>query len=687
MNYSVFRFTLNMHNHRSQASVAAFCGDTAVRLNITLTDGGNTYFIEDGCTAWLSGTKPDGSKLWHRCTILNNTTIQYDFIEQTTSLAGMVNCEIVLYGADGGEITAPKFTIVVDEREVYDTVITDTDTSILAGIALAEQARDDAEKARDEAEKKRDEADKVREKKLSDLKTNVEAHYSDPDAHKEAIESAVSAAVGGFVGTELLDGYLLKSNEEKVIYATNILGMQTKLPYSNSSTDQNTIVQRAAFGNILVPLSPASPNCATSKDYVQWYVDGKADALDSRVTALEDALIAFDQDDSTALCKSVPPTSGHTAYLNSIQGKAAPGTNKLNPQLFAQFGYTVNDDGTVTPNKTVTNQPDNNDRVTLTLPAGTYTLSSTLDWTIALWDFPNYNFAQGTITLNEPTTGQIVLEYGNGTYDYPIGIMLNEGSTALSFEPFQWMPTAVTEVKSYGANLLPYPLGFPASRVNEGITFTNNGDGTVSATGTSTAAVGGSSYVQWNTGLQLKAGVPYTATGVEGALTSPLTCRIRLIFQNGSPTQDVYGKTTFILNKDDSPNVLLIVSGGVTVKDYVFAPMITSVQGDVPYVPPLPRPFSTYQIPTEITSLPGYGLSMPDGSLPNELDFDAKTYTQRCEMSGNKIVALATPVVTSIAEYLPTTYLGITVQGGGELEFISETGESVPSTVTFLLTP
>ena len=162
MNYSVFRLTLNMHNHRSQASVAAFQGDTAVRLLFTLTDGGNTYFIADGCTAWLSATKPDGSKLLHRCTIVNNTTIQYDFIGQTTSISGIVNCEIVLYGADGKELTTPKFTIVVDEREVNDSDLPEESESILSGIALAEDARVNAEEARAGAETSRGAAEGAR---------------------------------------------------------------------------------------------------------------------------------------------------------------------------------------------------------------------------------------------------------------------------------------------------------------------------------------------------------------------------------------------------------------------------------------------------------------------------------------------------------------------------------------------
>ena len=121
MNYSVFRFTLNMHNHRSQASVSAFCGDTAIRLCITIADGSNIYEIGEGCVAILSGTKADGTKLWNRCAIENNTII-YDFTEQTATCVGITRCELTLYGADGLVITAPKFIIVVDEREAPEHV-------------------------------------------------------------------------------------------------------------------------------------------------------------------------------------------------------------------------------------------------------------------------------------------------------------------------------------------------------------------------------------------------------------------------------------------------------------------------------------------------------------------------------------------------------------------------------------
>lgn len=154
MNHSIFRFTLNMHNHRSQASVSAFRGDTGVRLLISLTDGGNLYFIEDGCTAILSGTKPDGNKLCNRCVIEKNTMIQYDFTEQTATCIGVTNCEITLYGADGKIITAPKFVIVVDEREFSgdDLIESETERDALDAIFLSEAQRIEAERLRDEAE-------------------------------------------------------------------------------------------------------------------------------------------------------------------------------------------------------------------------------------------------------------------------------------------------------------------------------------------------------------------------------------------------------------------------------------------------------------------------------------------------------------------------------------------------------
>ena len=192
---SIYRFTLNMHSHRSQASVSVFKGDTAIRLIITLVDGGTPFAIKEGCVAILSGTKADGNKLWDRCVIVGNT-IQYDFHEQTATCMGITNCEVTLYDTDGSVLTAPKFTIVVDERE-----ITSTDFDSLPHTDVFDQdklvAIYEAEESRAEAEKQRAEAEVARQGFLDsyrdEVSENIEATVNETKVElTNDIETAVS---------------------------------------------------------------------------------------------------------------------------------------------------------------------------------------------------------------------------------------------------------------------------------------------------------------------------------------------------------------------------------------------------------------------------------------------------------------------------------------------------------------
>ena len=193
MNYSNFRFTLNMHSHRSQASVSVFRGDTAVSLHFSLTDGGNTYYIGDGCTAILSGTKADGKKLWNRCVIENNTTIRYDFTEETATAVGIADCEITLYSKDGRVVTAPKFIIVVDEREVGEDLLSVDERDALDAIWLAEVARVEAETARSQDEIVRAEAEDERVNNEITRENNELTRVS-AEANRKSAETARASA-------------------------------------------------------------------------------------------------------------------------------------------------------------------------------------------------------------------------------------------------------------------------------------------------------------------------------------------------------------------------------------------------------------------------------------------------------------------------------------------------------------
>ena len=175
MNFSTYRFTLDLQKHQSQMSIAAFQYDTAVKLSIGLTDGGVPYYLEDGCIAVLWGKKANGEPISHKCSIESNTKIIYEFNKETADEIGVVDCQIRLY-KDGEEIiSAPKFIIVVAERVVNDAEVFDAGDgafeeqfSALDDLFIQESGRRIAENARVEAEKERQGNELLRkEKELS----------------------------------------------------------------------------------------------------------------------------------------------------------------------------------------------------------------------------------------------------------------------------------------------------------------------------------------------------------------------------------------------------------------------------------------------------------------------------------------------------------------------------------------
>lgn len=180
MSYSTYRFTLNLQSHRSQAVVKAFKGDINIKLIMSLSDGGNAYRIENGCTVTITGTRADNTKIEHTGTIVDNTVV-YRFDKDTTSVAGLVTCELTLYNADGLPITSPKFTIDVDEKEVDNTVPIQPYGSeaigVVMGAAAKEHGREQSELARQANEVQRqksyDEAREIANEVKDELPTKL----------------------------------------------------------------------------------------------------------------------------------------------------------------------------------------------------------------------------------------------------------------------------------------------------------------------------------------------------------------------------------------------------------------------------------------------------------------------------------------------------------------------------------
>lgn len=156
MNYSTYRFTLDIHKAKSQVSIPVMLGDTNVKFYISLNDGGTPYQIAEGCTVMFAGRKASGTFFYHKCEVEENRIV-YTFNERTANELGLVNCELRIYGKVKGALTVPRFFITVEEKVLSDDEIvgyieSNPDLSGLKDIYLSELNRVNAELGREAAE-------------------------------------------------------------------------------------------------------------------------------------------------------------------------------------------------------------------------------------------------------------------------------------------------------------------------------------------------------------------------------------------------------------------------------------------------------------------------------------------------------------------------------------------------------
>lgn len=119
MKYIEHKFSLDVNRAASQICISVKKGDTARRLLIHLTESGYPYHLSNECYAVFTAKKPDGHVLFNDCTI-DDCTIRYDFTDQTVPVSGPIECEIVLYGSGGKQLTSAGFHMIVEDT-IYDT--------------------------------------------------------------------------------------------------------------------------------------------------------------------------------------------------------------------------------------------------------------------------------------------------------------------------------------------------------------------------------------------------------------------------------------------------------------------------------------------------------------------------------------------------------------------------------------
>lgn len=133
MNYSDYRFSLDVQQIGSQVFMSVKAGDTSRRLIISLTDGHEPYDIAEGCVAVFAAVKADGNVIFNNCTIDGNSIV-YEFTEQTVAAEGSMRCEIQLYGGDESLLCSPNFTIAVLPSQVGGRVESLTEVNTLTGL-------------------------------------------------------------------------------------------------------------------------------------------------------------------------------------------------------------------------------------------------------------------------------------------------------------------------------------------------------------------------------------------------------------------------------------------------------------------------------------------------------------------------------------------------------------------------
>ena len=113
MDYSVYKISLDIHKPEAQDILYMKRLDASRAIHISLTENGRPYQITPDCSAVFTARKPDGNPIYNDCRIEGNVII-YDVTQQTVSCVGETGCEIRLFNNEGGLITSPRFSILVD---------------------------------------------------------------------------------------------------------------------------------------------------------------------------------------------------------------------------------------------------------------------------------------------------------------------------------------------------------------------------------------------------------------------------------------------------------------------------------------------------------------------------------------------------------------------------------------------
>ena len=566
------RFTLDMHSTQSQISIPVMLGDTGREWHINLSDGGKLYTIADGCLAKISIKRPTETHLEEFCTIEGNTTIVYDFSQNqnTAAVEGIHDCDVTLYGLDGKVITTARFTMVVSERAVSgdDIIIYDEDYTAVDAMLTKEAERQAAETHRADAENQRADAETKRVSEFAKLKEQIKSAFIRYSANADGTDFTEEWSEGqNYIG--FATGQTAPTDKSKYTWVLLPQGGSAFIRYS-SHNDGRDFTEEWSEGQCYIGVATGQ-TAPTDKSAYTWalFIDRTDNTqlyqqmfANSLVGNAQGAVVSMDDVAQDAL-----------AVVNLRSKNLIPYPYRNATQTKNGVTFTDNGDGSITINGTPT--------------AKLVTHTLYVDEGNSAYKFSNYTrcHAGGSATADglcmslkgesNPNVGlaqetgkrpELYIIVSDGvTYDnvtvYP---QIEYGTVATPYTPYVADDKAVT-VKSCGKNLLRYPYKKPTNTVN-GITFTDNGDGSITVNGTATSQT---QYLIIGSAdnFILPAGT-YTVSGSPNQSTND--CRIQ------TSVAQVYGGNTKTFNADGKSNffINITVNNGATVDNLVFKPQL-----------------------------------------------------------------------------------------------------------------
>ena len=514
-----------------------------------------------------------------------------DGIADVPNILLQTDWTINVYAYCGKCYTKEHVTFKVNKRSKPDDyVYTETEVKrwediekrvneTLDNVANAENVREVAETIRANNETERIAAEEARESAETERETYFTQFMEKADSNLQAFNTTSATDLQAFNDAAATNLQAFNNNATAAIESANE-------QIAEIVEDGNTAVE-----NVDSKLAELSAYEATLTSHGNSIVnhETRLNIQDKQLANLERHISNdyFVTDETIEYNKTIPANTCPYAQINKIGGMTRKCTNLI------PFPYelsTVSNGTTFAVNQDlsidVSGKPTvsiYNTAATLTLKAGTYSLHnySSLNANVRLYiTYGNITlFANDTFTLSEETSVRVRIAVydtfdGNTVRIVP---MLNEGSTALPYEPyFEGLRSApVSELVSEGANNIPYPYVDTTKTVN-GITFTDNGDGTVTANGT---AMGNADFKLSNR-LTVKKGMILSGAPVGGDWG---TFEIQAYLNAGNSIHTNAGDE--IATHDFVAPAIIRIRNGYTANNLLFKPMLNKGGIVLPYKP------------------------------------------------------------------------------------------------------